>query len=275
MRWVLREHPELVARFWAVLTEGGVVEARNLESIKYWGTEVGQKRFDTLLACAPTRERLELLREDIRSLGYQPTGLTLDPDIRRLWSIYHASRDSSDIRDLMADPERLLRDPARFEELPPYLRAMLRDELVPFRPQPAPGGGWQMKLIFHLLPGSDADRVRAELLPGALTGGVTLTRVTALPPAAASPLDHLVMKAIEEQLRADLDVPLAGPFFLNATATDSRFVRALGIPSYGFSPFFILSTDTMNVDNANEHIAVPGFLGGVGVYERLVARLAE
>ena len=38
-RWILRGHPELVARMGVVLTEGGVVEATAADEIKYWGIE--------------------------------------------------------------------------------------------------------------------------------------------------------------------------------------------------------------------------------------------
>ena len=32
--------------------------------------------------------------------------------------------------------------------------------------------------------------------------------------------------------------------FLAWTATDARFFRTLGVPTYGFSPFLIMNTDT-------------------------------
>jgi acetylornithine deacetylase/succinyl-diaminopimelate desuccinylase-like protein len=274
MRWVLREHPELVERFWAMLTEGGVLEARSGDSLKYWGTEIAQKRYVTLLACAPERERLERLRQDVHDVGYQPTGLTLLPEIADLWATYGPTRDSSELRELMRDPERLLRDPARYERLPSFLQAMLRNELVPFPPEPAPGGGWQMKLILQLLPGADATRVREELLPSWITGGVHVAELPAVPPHAFSPTDHPLFAAVADQLGADHGRVPRGPFFLVATATDARFLRALGVPSYGFTPFPIFSTDTMRVDNVGERIGVPGFHRGVVTYERLVARLA-
>src|SRR5262249_5202283 len=51
VRWILRQHPDLVGRFWAVLTEGGAVEARARDEIKYWGTEAAQKRFVDVHVC--------------------------------------------------------------------------------------------------------------------------------------------------------------------------------------------------------------------------------
>src|SRR5581483_11561145 len=79
MRWLVRERPELVRRFWAVMTEGGVVEARTVDDPKYWGIDVGQKRFVELLACAPTRERLEALQKDLWQQAHEPGTVSVDP----------------------------------------------------------------------------------------------------------------------------------------------------------------------------------------------------
>ncbi|HEX2223107.1 MAG TPA: M20/M25/M40 family metallo-hydrolase, partial [Thermoanaerobaculia bacterium] len=40
VRRIQQLHPDLVKSFWAVLTEGGIVEARTRDDIKYWGVEV-------------------------------------------------------------------------------------------------------------------------------------------------------------------------------------------------------------------------------------------
>ena len=68
------------------------------------------------------------------------------------------------------------------------------------------------------------------------------------------------------------DAP-AGPYFLAWTATDARFFRVAGVPTYGFSPFLIMNTDTLQVDRANERFALPGYVEGVELYEELVRRL--
>ena len=72
MRWILREHPELARRFWAVLTEGGVVEAVSDSDVKYWGTEFAQRRQVEVRLCSPRRERLDELRADVYAFGPKP-----------------------------------------------------------------------------------------------------------------------------------------------------------------------------------------------------------
>ncbi len=51
-QWVLHQQPDLVRRFWVVLTEGGVLEATERGHIKYWGHAFAQKVFVNVLACS-------------------------------------------------------------------------------------------------------------------------------------------------------------------------------------------------------------------------------
>jgi acetylornithine deacetylase/succinyl-diaminopimelate desuccinylase-like protein len=146
---------------------------------------------------------------------------------------------------------------------------------VPFQPAPASGGGWEMKLILQLLPGSDPSAARARLLPEWLTGGVTINQLPPPPAQSFTTTDHPVFAAIGERLRADHGAVTTGPFFLIATATDSRFLRPHGVPSYGFTPFPIFSTDTLHVDNVDERLGLPGYRRGVTTYEELLDQLAR
>ena len=64
-RWILRAHPELVARMGVVLTEGGVVEATSADGIKYWGIEFAQKRFTEITFCSADEAKLRALAKAI------------------------------------------------------------------------------------------------------------------------------------------------------------------------------------------------------------------
>jgi len=103
--WLLREHPELVSRFWAVLTEGGAVEAIHVEEVKYWGTEFGQKRFADVWVCDASRERLELLRQDLLA-AEAPVHGPSEP-VARFLERYAATRDNPEIRRALRHPRRL------------------------------------------------------------------------------------------------------------------------------------------------------------------------
>jgi acetylornithine deacetylase/succinyl-diaminopimelate desuccinylase-like protein len=151
---------------------------------------------------------------------------------------------------------------------------MLRNEVGFFGIWQLADGDWEMDMMLHLLPSADPEAAVRELLPPWMTAGVDLAIRPAPPPAAISPADHPAMRAIAAELRRDYPRALTGPFFLPRTATDSRFLRPRGIPTYGFSPFLIFTPDTVHVGHRNERIAVPGLLQGTNLYRRVVARLA-
>lgn len=275
VRRLIQLHPEMVRGFWAVLTEGGVVEARARDDIKFWGTEVAQKHYADLIVCDSDRERLEALRETLRERGPTETNLIITPEVRTVLANYGKTRDRDDLVDLVSHPEKVVGDIAAFRKLPAYIQSMLRNEAVAFSVKEAPGGGYQMTIKLQLLPGQELTDVQEELVPSWLTFGMT-TQLDAPPSAqGGSPTDHVVYRTIEEVLSDSYpDAPI-GPYFLPWTATDARFFRTLGVPAYGFSPFLIMNTDTLTVDRANERFALPGFVSGVEVYRQLLRRLVS
>ncbi len=274
VRRLVQLQPEIVRNFWAVLTEGGIVEARSRDNIKFWGTEFAQKRYADLIVCGD-REPLEDLRKALIALGHTETDLRLTPEAAVVLAAYGPTRDHRELRDLVTHPEKVLDDVAAFRKLPPYLQSMLRNEAVPFAVTEAPGGGYQLLIKFHLLPDTDLESVQEKLVPPWLTFG--MTTMLDEPPTASggSPLDHPVFQEIESLLRKEYPDAPAGPYFLPWTATDARFLRTLGVPTYGFSPFLIMNTDTLQVDKANERFALPGFVDGVALYGELVRRLVS
>ncbi|MDX6484287.1 MAG: hypothetical protein QOE95_2058 [Gaiellaceae bacterium] len=275
IRRIILLHPEMVRNFWAVLTEGGVVEARTREDIKFWGTEFAQKRYADLIVCGDDRQRLEDLRKTLKEIGPTVTDLRLTPEARAVLGFYGTTRDRKDLRGLMTNLEESMGDIAAFRKLPNYIQSMMRDEAVPFKVEPAPGGGWELLVKFQLLPGEDLAAVREKLVPSWLTFG--LTTMIDDPPSArgGSPLDHPVFKAIQATVQETYPDAPVGPYFLPWTATDARFFRTLGVPAYGFSPFLIMNTDTLQVDQANERFALPAFVDGVELYKRVVRRLVS
>jgi acetylornithine deacetylase/succinyl-diaminopimelate desuccinylase-like protein len=275
VRRILQLHPGMVRGFWAVLTEGGVVEARARDEIKFWGTEFAQKRYADLIVCSSDRERLEQLRRDLLDRGPTETDLRLTPEAAATLAAYGPTRDRPELRDLVSHPDKVMGDVAAYRKLPGYLRSMLRDEAVPFKVEPAAGGGYELLIKLQLLPGEELAAVREKLVPAWMTFGLT-TRLDEPDSArAGSPLDHPVFRGVQAALHDSYPDAPQGPYFLPWTATDARFFRTLGVPTYGFSPFLIMSTDTLQVDQANERFALPGFVDGVALYDKLVRRLVS
>lgn len=274
-RWILRQHPELVARMAVVLTEGGVVETLGPNEVKYWGIEFAQKRFATLDLCSSDRARLEELGGWIWTEGRSPPRPRISPAVKSFLDAYGPTRHLASLRDLLADPVALSRRPDQILALPPFLRSLFRDEVVPFPVTSAPDGTWRLPLVVHLAPGSDPAEVLPELLPAWSTLGVAASPPVVRGADAASPLDHLAYLAAERALRGAYPAAPVGPYFLPWSATDSRYFRGLGIPSYGVSPFLVGVTDTFRIGKADERLQLPGFVRGIPVYQRLVATLVE
>jgi acetylornithine deacetylase/succinyl-diaminopimelate desuccinylase-like protein len=132
-----------------------------------------------------------------------------------------------------------------------------------------------MRLILHLLPGADFERARRILLPDWIVHGVMLAVDPPAGTGAGSPTDHPAFEALVEVIGEHYRSATVGPYLLPWSATDSRFFRAAGVPSYGFSPFLIFATDTYRRDTRNERIGLPGFLGGIELYRHVLDRLVE
>lgn len=275
-RWILAQHPELRQRMWSVLVEGGVVETLGPREVKYWGIEFAQKSFAYLDACGSSREALEAFAEEIWREAKSPPRRSLAPEIRAFLKAYGPSRGTERLRNLLADPDALLRRPATVLELPAFLLSLFRDEIVPNpRLQVDPDGTYRVQLAVHLLPQSELDAVLAELLPPWRTHGMTLSPARLPARGGSSPLDHPVFEIGLRVLREEFPGVSAGPHFLPWSSTDARFFREAGIPAYGFSPFLIAVTDTIRVGRANERLQLPGYVRGIPLYRRLVQEILE
>ena len=130
-----------------------------------------------------------------------------------------------------------------------------------------------MLVKIHVLPGDDPVEERKRVVPDWMLWGADWTLDTTPSADHGSPTDQPVFEAIQTLLHERYPKIPSGPFFLPRTATDSRYFRMAGIPSYGFSPFFILTPDTLTGANPNERIALPGYSEGVSLYSELVSRI--
>ncbi len=140
VRYVLAEHPEWKNQFWGVLTEGGAIEATDLDRARYWGTEFAQKMLVIIRVCDSHRERLDDLATELKEV---PPVRRVLPELAPFLKTYGVYRDRPATRELLEDPEKLLARIASYKtdvgvtELPPYIDVMLEDEMQVFLPPPA------------------------------------------------------------------------------------------------------------------------------------------
>lgn len=272
-RWILDEHPELVARMETVLSEGGVVEATSPSEVKYWGIEFAQRKYARLTFCSPDRDALAGLRSLLRSTGRGDPRLEVDPGVAEFLRHYAPTRSLGLYPKLLADPGLVPRDRHAFDRLTPFLQSLFRNQLEPFGVVADPEGGYRLDVWLHLLPGEDLATVAAELLPAWKTAGLAVSPLELVGEGLASPLDHGDYLGLEAAVRARFPQAPVGPFFLIQAMTDAQRFRSAGVRAYGFSPFPVVVHDTVQIARPNERMQLPAFRAGVELYREAVRSL--
>lgn len=279
IRFLLGQHPEWKSRFWGVLTEGGAIEATDLQEARYWGTEFAQKMLVEIKVCDRDRGRLEDLVEELRA---RPRVRRVMPELIPFFEFYGRSRDRPDTRELLADPgtlvERLRAFPRDVDVtvIPPYVDALLADEIQMSVPAPDPEGDqpWAVYIALWILPGRTLEEAWPELI-GDRLDGFDYAVDQWYPVAVPSPLDHPLYTGLDAFMKEHHPEVVHGPLFIPWSASESRYFRLAGIPSYGFTPFWILSGDSFSMKGLNERLPLPAFVRGVELYQDLVAQLVE
>ena len=126
----------------------------------------------------------------------------------------------------------------------------------------------------RIFPGVTTDTVRAKLEELAADPAVKISSPeTRGPTASPPPLTPAVMGPIEK-LTAEFwpGVPVLP--ILQAGATDGAFTNAVGIPTFGVEPVFMMP-DLGNIHGLNEYVGVKSLLEGREFLYRLVKIYAE
>ena len=277
VRFLLAEHPEWKRQFWGVITEGGAVEAVDIDRARYWGTEFAQKMLVQITVCDTNRERLMDLAEELSAV---PPVRRVIPELIPFFKEYGAHRDRPETRELLAEPETMLERIRSFPRdvdvtvLPPYIEVMLADELQlqPVLPREGEPGVWELYMVLWVLPGRTLDQAYAELI-GDRLDGFQVEILANYEKAVASPIDHPLFAGIDSFMEKQHPEVKHGPLFIPWAASESRYFRPAGIPSYGFTPFWILSSDAASMKGIDERLPLPAFVHGVELYRQLVEEL--
>ena len=125
----------------------------------------------------------------------------------------------------------------------------------------------------RILPGGSPDDVQAVLGEVLADFEIAVTAVTTDVDSPPSPLDEELFTVIEdlsEQFWPGVPVIPS----MSAGATDSRFLRNVGIPAYGHTGF-ARDVDDVRAHGQDEHIGVEAFHTGVEYLYQLVRRLSS
>lgn len=153
---------------------------------------------------------------------------------------------------------------------PTVMHAGVKENVIP--------DSCEFVLDCRLVPGDTRERVRERLLElaGAYKNDLEIETINTHD-VSGSAIDDEFYKLIEATIREE--APGAGTIPLMLTgATDSRFVRELGVKAYGFCPMSTkmnLSDRERLIHNDNERIDIESLELGVKVLSKIASRALE
>lgn len=280
LAWLLESHPELFAGLGAAYGEGGSNKVANGRLI-WWGVETAQKRPMWLAARAagraghasglnPSNAVHALVQGLDRVLALPREWRVSDPVRRYLRAL--APLHEGGWRERYADPDAWIGPEGPRGPMSPGQSNLFLDsvqvtvldagERINVVPPVA-----RAELDVRLLPDTDADAFLARLREAA-GPRVELEVLLASPPAPPSPVDHPAYRAAAEVL----DGPVVPAFI--AGFTDSRYLRARGIATYGVSPFLLEPQLLRGIHGPDERIPVAELERGVERMTAVVRRYA-
>jgi acetylornithine deacetylase/succinyl-diaminopimelate desuccinylase-like protein len=126
----------------------------------------------------------------------------------------------------------------------------------------------------RMAPGHDPADVRDGLLKAANDTGVHISRAPAMERASPSPLSSEVMGPIEKVTRDVFGPTVAVIPTMGTGATDSKYLRAIGIPGYGVSGIFGDPNDA-RAHGRDERVLIKSYYDGQEFLYRLVKEMTS
>ena len=126
----------------------------------------------------------------------------------------------------------------------------------------------------RMAPGHDPADVRAQLMKAINDTGVSVSRGPAMEHAAPSPLTPEVMGPIEKVTRDVFGSGVAVIPTMGTGATDSKYLRAIGIPGYGVSGLFGDPNDA-RAHGKDERVLIKSYYDSQDFLYRLVKEMSS
>jgi len=126
----------------------------------------------------------------------------------------------------------------------------------------------------RMAPGHDPADVRAGLIAAANDTGVQVSRGPAMEHAAPSPLSPEIMQPVEKLTREMFGPNVLVIPTMGTGATDSKYLRAIGIPGYGISGLFGDPNDN-RAHGRDERVLIKSYYDSQDFLYRLVKELSS
>ena len=284
--WLLREHGELLDAAFAINEGGGGALREGKPS--YHSVQAAEKAYVDFTLTVTNRgghssqprpdNAIAQLAEGLVRIGRHVFPVRLNP-VTRAYLEAMAGLEEPRTAAAMRALLRNERDAAAAKLLSasPRMNAVLRTTCTATRlagghannalPQVATA-----TVNCRVVPGETVEAVQATLARVAADTAIAIAKISATEPAPpVTALDPEVMGPIEQITRDMFGVPVVP--FMSPGGTDSRFLRAAGIPSYGVSGLFGDPND-VRAHGRDERMLVKSFYDGQEFLYRLMLRLA-
>jgi acetylornithine deacetylase/succinyl-diaminopimelate desuccinylase-like protein len=266
IEWLLEHRPDIFEGVKYALNEGGITEIVR-EKLVYFAVEIGSKQMVTLEARAPDRESLRLAR-----LALEPRFESRDPE-RISPAVNEYFRAIVPVRKsgtgILSDAGRAVAE-GKVWNLEPAYRALTQNQIIMSGPEKR-GGVYVADVSLVNLPEEDPAAVIGKFRDAVAPYGVEVGVIRKMGPTAVSSPRTPLFSLIETQVKTSYgDQARIGPFFPPDVTTDSRYLRARGIVSYGLWPFPVDFFQSTGIHGADERIRLDWFVAGVGFMKALV-----
>jgi acetylornithine deacetylase/succinyl-diaminopimelate desuccinylase-like protein len=269
MQWLLAHRRDVIDGVAFGITEGGVTEMMT-ERMTYFGIEVGGKQQVVFTLVGDDIAQMQAARIALEPFMFPAEPERVLPPVRRFFQQLAPTRTA--FKPLLADIDRAIAD-GRFWMLPLPYRDLMQNSIWVYAPKPA-GAQWSMVVRQANLPDEvPADRIAVTVnavKPYGLHLGEVLQQQGPVPVSRDdTPLFHLLQREAERRYAVT-----AGTQILYRSASDSRFLRPLGIVCYGVSPYPVDFFQSLSIHGANERIRLDFFMDGVGYMRNIVTEWA-
>jgi acetylornithine deacetylase/succinyl-diaminopimelate desuccinylase-like protein len=270
MQWLIANRRDLFEGIAYGITEGGITEMFS-EKITYFGIEVGGKRHVTVEVEADTIEAAREARIALEPylLSREPERIL--PEIAAYFQRIAPTRVS--FGDLLANLDDTIAAGA-FWRLPIPYRDLTQNTVWASAPVETERGA-RMTVRMQNLPDENPDERIGWLQQHLAPHGARIANVPQRePPVPLSPVDTRLFEILASEARERYATE-AGAQILYQSANDSRFLRPLGIASYGVSPYPVDFAQSQSIHGANERIRLDHFMEGLNYFKSIVARWAQ
>jgi acetylornithine deacetylase/succinyl-diaminopimelate desuccinylase-like protein len=270
--WLLAKRPDLVAGVTDVFNEGGVNEVKTTE-IERFGIEVMQKAILSVDVLSPAKAPLEELATAVKARD-EAEPIRVVPAVLDFLRFISPSRSDIWGRRMQEDPRKIGPGTEFWKYVPEVYRSLLKDMAYTGRVVERPAGGFSMRLVRTLLPGSSVAAAEKELDGWLASRGLKKQLVLRTDDCVASPAEGRAWRAAAEVLGLDPAHAPVGPYVLSGQYTSSSYLRARGLRAYGVSPFAVSYFDATTIHRDNERIMVAFYLEGLERMRRILFEFA-